>query len=96
MDPMTEIEMSDAVESGGEGGEIQMTTPIIIDLGKTKRKRIKRLKRGQGRLMDEVIDVLDEVAEELGEELDGKTLVPIVMIYQKKDGRKRSRIVLPF
>jgi len=96
---MTEIVGTDSEEQEeGESveKEIEMTTPVVIDLGKTRSKRIKRLKKGQGRLMDEVIEVLDEVTQELGSELEGKTLVPIVMIYQKKNGRKRRRIVLPF
>ncbi|MCP4428659.1 MAG: hypothetical protein GY803_29585 [Chloroflexi bacterium] len=75
--------------------DIEIITPVIIDLGKTKPKRIKSLKQGRGPLMDEVIDVLDEVMEELGEELSGKMLVPIVMVYGRKR-KKRNRIDLPF
>jgi hypothetical protein len=45
--------------------------------------------------MEEVLDVLDEVANHLGQELEGKTLVPIVMIYEKK-GKKKRKITLPF
>jgi hypothetical protein len=75
--------------------EIEAVTPVIVDLGKTKRKKIKQLKGGDGPLMEEVLDVLDEVADHLGEELEGKTLVPIVMIYEKKGKRKR-KITLPF
>jgi hypothetical protein len=60
------------------------TAPIIIDLGKEKKKRIKDLKRGRGRLMAEVAAVLNEVRTGLGEEGDSKQLVPIVLIYKKK------------
>jgi hypothetical protein len=75
--------------------EIEAVTPVIVDLGKAKRKKIKQLKRGDGPLMEEVLDVLDEVANHLGQELEGKTLVPIVMIYEKK-GKKKRKITLPF
>jgi hypothetical protein len=75
--------------------EIEAVTPVIVDLGKAKRKKIKQLKRGDGPLMEEVLDVLDEVANHLGEELEGKTLVPVVMIYEKK-GKKKRKITLPF
>jgi hypothetical protein len=75
--------------------EIEAVTPVIVDLGKAKRKKIKQLKRGDGPLMEEVLDVLDEVANHLGEELEGKTLVPVVMIYEKK-GEKKRKITLPF
>ncbi|HEX8475531.1 MAG TPA: hypothetical protein VF666_16000 [Pyrinomonadaceae bacterium] len=60
------------------------TAPIIIDLGKEKKKRIKDLKRGRGRLMAEVAAVLNEVRTGLGDEGDSKQLVPIVLIYKKK------------
>ena len=75
--------------------EIEAVTPVIVDLGRTKRKSVKKLKRGKGPLMEEVLDVLDEVADQLGEELEGKTIVPIVILYEKK-GRKNRTITLPF
>jgi len=87
-------ETVDELEEMEEIG-IEVTTPVIIGMGKTKKKHIKRLKKGKGRLMDEVVDVLDEVAEELGDELDGKVLVPIVIVYKEKK-KKGSRLRLPF
>jgi RNAse (barnase) inhibitor barstar len=74
---------------------IDVTTPVIIGMGKTKKKHIKRLKKGKGRLMGEVVDVLDEIAKELGDELDGKVLVPVVIVYKEKK-KKGSRLRLPF
>jgi phosphoglycolate phosphatase-like HAD superfamily hydrolase len=35
--------------------------PIVISLGKNSRRRIKKLKRGQGRLMDDVRETLAEL-----------------------------------
>ena len=85
------------VEESNEDVEVEVITPIIVDLGKTKAKRIKQLKKGRGELMEEVIDVLDEVVEALGDEVDGKSLVPIVLVYEKKPPKKkRTRIYLPF
>ncbi len=69
-------------------------TPIIIDLGKKKRKQIKALKRGSGKLMDEVAEVLNQVRGNLGPEAELKNLVPVVMLYRKKD--KRAGGLLPF
>ncbi|MCP5094952.1 MAG: hypothetical protein GY943_05305 [Chloroflexi bacterium] len=76
--------------------EIEIVTPVIVDMGKTKSKHIKRLKKGKGQLMDEVVDVLDEVAGALGDELEGKMMVPIVILYKEKKKNKRTRIKLPF
>lgn len=76
---------------------VEVTQPIVIDLGKQRRKHIKRLKRGQGKLWDEVVDVIEEVNYQLGEEAEGKVLVPIVMVYRKKrKKRKRGNLLFPF
>ncbi len=83
-------------EVGETAVEIEVATPVIVDMGKTKAKRIKRLKKGKGPLMDEVVDVLDEVADALGDDLDGTIMVPIVIVYKEKKKRKRPHLKLPF
>jgi len=65
-----------------------MTQPVIIDLGAQKSKLIKELKEGQGELWDEVFDVIDEVKEMLGKEADGKVLIPVIMLYEKKQTQR--------
>lgn len=74
----------------------EVVTPVVVDLGKVKRKHVKRLKRGEGKLADEVLDVLDEVVAELGDELEGATLVPVVMVYERKPKQRRRTIELPW
>ncbi len=72
---------------------VDVTTPIIVDLGKQRPKRLKALKRGQGKLMSEVADVLEEVVVNLGDEVAGKTLVPVILVYEKKKkGKRRYRM----
>jgi hypothetical protein len=76
----------------------EMTQPVIIDLGKQRRRRIKDLKNGEGKLWDDVLDVIEEVKEMLGVEADSKVLVPIVLIYKEKTVRRRvdlNRILFP-
>ncbi len=75
----------------------EMTQPIIIDLGKQKTKDLKDLKKGGGKLWDEVLDVVDEVKDMLGEEAEGKVLVPVVMICQEKRKPQRlDKILFPY
>ena len=77
----------------------EMTQPVIIDLGKQKKWALKSLKKGKGKLWDEVFEVVEEVKDRLGADADGKVLVPIVMIYREKPKRKRrklQRILSPF
>ena len=76
----------------------EMTQPVIIDLGKQKMKSIRELKKGEGDLWDEVLDVADEVKDMLGAEAEGKILIPIVMLYQERQGRRRldlNKIIFP-
>lgn len=65
--------------------------PIIVDLGKTKKSNIEALKQGEGKLMAEVSRVIDEVRKNLGDELTGKHLVPVVILYK---GKRKRRSVL--
>jgi hypothetical protein len=67
-----------------------VTAPIIVSLGKKKKKAIKRLKRGKGGTMDEVMDVIDQVQANLGEQAAGKILVPVVIVYKQKQRRFRG------
>ena len=70
-------------------------TPIIMDLGKEKRKRIKDLKRGRGKLMAEIARVMNETQMSLGSDADGRELIPVVLIYKQKKRRKRGGLALP-
>ncbi|MGE5233910.1 MAG: hypothetical protein ACM3OB_07350 [Acidobacteriota bacterium] len=64
-------------------------TPIVVDLGKVGRKRVKQLKRGDGPLLEEVHQVIANVRESLGPEAAGRELVPVVMLYRRKRRRPK-------
>jgi hypothetical protein len=88
---------SGTISQGSENPPpIEAVTPVIVEMGKMKRKKFKALKKGKGVLMDEVLDLLEEVAEGLGDDAREKTFVPVVMIYELKPGKKKRTIVLPF
>jgi hypothetical protein len=84
------------MEDGQVEATVDVTQPIIVDLGKQRPKQIKRLKRGRGKLWAEVVDVIEEVGDQLGDDLEGKTIVPVVMVYRKKTKRKGLNPLLPF
>ena len=74
----------------------EMAQPIVVDLGKQKSKKVKDLKKGKGELWDEVMDVVDEAKEMLGEDADGKVLIPVIILYEKKPKRTRlEKIMFP-
>jgi hypothetical protein len=73
-----------------------MTQPIIVDLGRKRSAALQDLKAGEGELWDEVLDVVDEVKEMLGAEAEGKTLLPLILIYEKKRRAPRlERVLFP-
>lgn len=67
-----------------------VNAPVILDLGKTKNRNIKRLKRGQGKLLSDVDDAMREVKASLGEQANGKQLIPVVLVYRKKAKKRRG------
>jgi hypothetical protein len=74
----------------------EMAQPIIVDVGRRRASKIKDLKAGEGELWDEVLDVVDEVKDMLGTEAEGKLLLPIILIYEKKTSRQRiERVLFP-
>ena len=70
--------------------------PVVLDLGRTKKKLIKALKQGEGPLMEDVSDAVEAIRANLSPELDGKALIPVVIVYEKKSSRKRGFIPFGF
>ena len=66
-----------------------LNAPIIMEVGKAKKKDIRDVKRGQGKIMGDLQDAMAEVTSSLGDQADGKQMVPVVLVYKKK--RKRSK-----
>lgn len=64
--------------------------PVIIDLGKHRRKRIKDLRRGTGRLADEVNGCVEELKASGTLSAGAQTVV--VVVRQK---RRRISSLLP-
>jgi len=57
--------------------------PLIIDLGRKSRKRIRELKNREGLLMQDVSSAVSELRA-ASPELADKELVPVVFVYEKK------------
>lgn len=70
----------------GNNPEIE---PIVINLGKQKKKDIKKLlNENSGKLRAEVDEVVSIIKDELQEkfaEHDGPVFIPIVLVYKKKE-----------
>jgi Family of unknown function (DUF6200) len=62
--------------------------PVVLDLGRTKRKLIRALKKGEGELMVEIAAAVEAVRTNLGAEVEGKVLTPVVIIYERRIRRR--------
>jgi len=74
----------------------QTQTPVIVDLGKRKRKAIKDLKNGRGYLMDEVTDAVSRARSTLPDADQNKPVVPVVILYRKKRKKGGRGGAFPF
>ena len=87
---------SDPARKRPEDAVSDLTQPIIVDMGKRKARMIRDLKEGEGELWEEVLDVLDETREMLGKDAEGKVLLPIILLYEKRPRRLRlERLMFP-
>jgi hypothetical protein len=61
-------------------------SPIIIDMGKKKKKDIKRLRKGKGKLMSDVDNCIQELRD-TGEITS--SVRPVVVVVAQKQTRQR-------
>ena len=61
-------------------------SPIIIDMGKKKKKDIKRLRKGKGKLMSDVDNCIQELRD-AGEITS--SVRPVVVVVTQKQTRQR-------
>jgi hypothetical protein len=71
----------------------QSNTPVpyVVDLGKAKKRQVRKFKQGRGRLYEDAQDVIEEVRARMGADGQGKEIVPVIMLYRKKGRRKGKR-----
>lgn len=80
---------NDPHESNPNTSGKDVTGPMIVDLGKQPRRRVKRLLRGEGKLMAEVRDCIAELRR------TGKistSAEPIIVVVRQKEPKSRLRL----
>ena len=65
----------------------EVLAPVVVSIGKKSKKQIKQLKRGKGRAMGEVLEVVAQVQANLGDQAADKIVVPVVVVYRRKQRR---------
>ena len=70
----------------------QGKAPIIVDLGKKRRKLVKKLRKGSGRLMDQVNDTLQEL-KNAG--TIAATAQPVIVVVRERRGSPTKNLFWP-
>lgn len=61
---------------------------LVISFGKKSRKAIKRLKKGEGSLIDKVDETIRLARADLGPQAADTTIVPVVIVYKRETKRR--------
>lgn len=69
----------------GTANRNETNPPIIIDLGKHRRKRVKNLRRGTGRLAEEVSQCIQEL--QAAGTIASTAQTVVVVVQQKRKSR---------
>lgn len=83
--------MADETKALEVKAEAETLSLTFLSVGKKKKRALKDLKRGRGRLMDEVEQTLEEVRDGLGASASGKEIVPVIILFREKQKRKRRQ-----
>ncbi len=59
-------------------------SPIVMDLGRQSRKKIKQLRKGEGALIEDVADTIESLKADASVEINDSTQVVIVVVEQKE------------
>ena len=63
-----------------------LSSPIVLDIGKQSRKRIKELSQGEGPLAEEIFAAIREARGEV----DEQKILPVVVLYCKKPRKPKG------
>ena len=74
--------MADTAKPNAQASRTVSEPPIILDLGKKRRKQIKRLKKGSGKLMTEVQDCMQELKQ--AGRIDEQARPVIVLVKERR------------
>jgi len=76
-------------------GETQKSTghaPVVLDLGKHRRKQIKKLRKGEGKLMDDINGAIEELRT--AGTLSASSQ-PVIVIVRQKGGSSKIKKLFP-
>lgn len=66
-------------------------TPLLINIGKVKSNKAKKIKKGRGSVLSKVEKAVQIAAEHLEGVNEETVMVPVVMLYERKGKKKKKR-----
>jgi hypothetical protein len=70
--------------------QTEKLSPIIVDLGKIGHEKAKKLKKGEGVFLEEVLPAVDQVRTSLGHAPLDTSLPFVVVIYERKSKKLKG------
>ena len=58
---------------------------VVLDLGKRSKKKVKQLRKGTGRLMDRVLDTVEQL--QVDGEVEADHQIVVVVVRQESDDK---------
>ena len=62
--------------------QVETAPAVVVDLGKKSRKKVKKLRKGKGPLLE---DVDDAIAQLRSDGSIGEDAVPVIVVVRQKD-----------
>jgi hypothetical protein len=69
--------------------DLESRRVVVVDLGAISKKRLKQLRRGEGKEMGKILQVIN------GVKASGIADTPVVVVYKKKAKKSRGRFPMP-
>jgi len=78
-----------AKDNKEEGAKAEIPSPLILDLGRKSRGKIKRLRKGEGKLMDDVRTAIAHL-QSAGNVAAGSQ--PVIVLVREKADKKALKL----
>lgn len=63
--------------------------PLVVNLGKVKRKTARKLKAGDESVAEQIQESLQQALKDSGQDMEGKVVLPVVLLFERKPKKKR-------
>lgn len=72
-------------------GEKPKLPPVILDMGKVGRKKLRKFKKERdGEFLDDIGEAIEQVRAQLSPQLAESVILPVVLIYEKKSRKNKG------